>query len=440
MQPYFQTTFPPGEFRARRAAVMEQIGAQAVAVIAGAAATGAFDRFRQTNEFFYLCGVEVPHAYLLIDARSRETTLYLPHHDAKHERSEGAQLHCDASAEVAARTGIERIKPLSQLSSDLAHAREVYLPHAPGEGRQASRDTLVYARKLALADPWDAHVSREDHLKMRIADITHQAAVHDLSPILDRLRLHKSEHELVIMRKAGEITALATRRAVEATRAGLFEYQLAAVADHVFADAGAQGPGYRPIVASGANIWNAHYYRNDAQLNAGELVLFDYAPDVANYTSDIGRMWPVDGRYSPQQRELYGFVVAYHEVLLKVLQPGFTAAELAREAADTMRPTWEAWPFTQANYREAARQMLESGVAFTHPVGMAVHDVGHYRGEPLQPGLVFALDPQLWVHDESLYIRVEDTVAITIDGVEVLTGAMPRDLDETEALMQNASN
>lgn len=434
MQPYYQTTFPPAEFRARRQAIMDRIGRHAVAVIGGAGATGAFDHFRQTNEFFYLSGVEVPHAYLLIDGRSGESTLYLLHHDARHERSEGAQLHCDAAADVTALTGIERVQSLEQLTHDVALAREIYLPFAPGEGREACRDTLTYQRKLAASDPWDPRAWREDHLRTQIAGSVRTAEVRNLSALLDVMRLYKSPRELAVMRTAGELTARATHRAIECTRAGMYEYQLAAAADFVFADAGAQGAGYRAIVASGANIWNAHYYRNNAPLRAGDLVLMDYAPDVCYYTSDIGRMWPVSQRYTDVQRQLYGFVVAYHEQLLQIIRPGKTVAELATEAAERALELWKSWHFSQENYRAAALQMIQSQVAFTHPVGMAVHDVGEYRQEPLRPGLVFALDPQLWVNDESLYYRVEDTIAITETGVEVLTGALPCGLDATESL------
>jgi len=433
---YYQKDFPPEEFQQRRHAIMDRIGAQASAVIGGAGSTGAFDYFRQTNEFYYLTGVEVPHAYLRIDGATRRSTLYLPHHDPKHERSEGGQLHCDLPEAVSALTGMEVIAPLAQLASDVQRSSIIFAPQAPGEGRQACRDTLRNQRKLMEADPWDQRPSREAHLQSRLAAVATLATFADLCPLLDDLRLIKSERELDLLRRAGQVTAQAVRQAMHHTRAGLFEFQLAALADGVFSDAGARSAGYRAIVASGANIWNAHYYRNNCLLQAGDLVLMDYAPDLGCYTSDIGRMWPVNGCYSAVQRELYGFVVAYHEVLIQIIRPGVTVAELAREAADCIRPLWTSWDFSKSCYREAARKMFESTVAFTHPVGMAVHDVGEYRDEPLREGVVFALDPQLWVPEESLYIRVEDTVAITKFGNEVFTDAAPRRLDEVEAEMK----
>jgi len=163
----------------------------------------------------------------------------------------------------------------------------------------------------------------------------------------------------------------------------------------------------------------------------------DVAPDVDGYTSDIGRMWPVDGVYSPLQRELYGFVVEYHKTLLRVLRPGITPEQAMGEATEKMAPIARDWPFSKPVYRAAAERLLAFHGHCSHPVGMAVHDVGRYFGRPMEPGLVFALDPQMWVPEEKLYIRVEDTVAITKDGVEILTQGVPLELDDVEALMRS---
>ena len=110
--------------------------------------------------------------------------------------------------------------------------------------------------------------------------------------------------------------------------------------------------------------------------------------------------------------------------------------DLATEAAEAIRPVWSSWPWSKPAYRDAALKMIDSEVAFTHPVGMCVHDVGSYKSDPLRPGLVFALDPQLWVPDEQLYIRVEDTVVVTPDGLESVTKSAPLELDEIERIVQ----
>ena len=259
--------------------------------------------------------------------------------------------------------------------------------------------------------------------------------IRDLSPILFDMRILKSPAEIAIMRRAGKLTAQAVIRAMPATREGMLEFELAAIGDHVFLSSGARCGGYRPIVAAGPNIWNMHYFRMDRALEDGDLVLMDYAPDLGNYTSDIGRIWPVNGRYSTAQRELYGFVVDYHLTLLEIIGPGKTVEELSRAAKERLNPLVSRTRWSRPSVRAAVDAMLESCVAFTHPVGMAVHDVGAYKDRPLQPGLVFALDPQLWIRDENIYIRVEDTIVITEHGVENFTADAPHALDEVEQIV-----
>ena len=143
----------------------------------------------------------------------------------------------------------------------------------------------------------------------------------------------------------------------------------------------------------------------------GDLVLMDFAPECTYYTSDIGRMWPVNGAYAPWQRELYGYIVEYHKVLLSKIRPGVMPDQVMDEAAEAMREVWERWAFSKEVHREGARRTLDFRGHLSHPVGMAVHDVGRYEGAPLQPGQVFAVDPQLRVPEEQLYIRYEDLVA-----------------------------
>ena len=431
----YQSDFPPVEFERRRDGVFQKIG-DGRALLAGGRVTGAFDLFRQTNEFYYLCGVEVPQAYLMLDGKMRWTTLYLPRRDAALERKEGQQLSSSVPDQVRELTGIDEVKPLESLAVDVRGAARIFLPTAPAEGRQACRDTLLHAREQIQADPWDGRPGFEQWFRQKLAAACPEAEFFDLSPILDELRLIKSPREVELMRRASKLTANAIVEAMRLTRPGLFEFELAAAADYLYLRSGARGGGYRPIVASGPNIWNAHYYRNNSLLEDGDLVLMDYAPDVSGYTSDVGRMWPVNGVYSPAQRELYGFIVEYHKILLKTIRPKQSVAELAQEAADAVGPLWSDWPWSKPEYRNAAQRMAESEVAFTHPVGMAVHDVGEYRNLPLQPGLVFALDPQLWVPEEQLYLRVEDTIVITPDGTESLTKGVPLELDAVEQIIQ----
>jgi Xaa-Pro aminopeptidase len=199
---------------------------------------------------------------------------------------------------------------------------------------------------------------------------------------------------------------------------------------------GARGEGYRGIIASGHNTWFGHYGRQGDVLQDGDLVLMDYAPDVAYYTSDIGRMWPVSGTYSPLQRLLYGFMVDYHKELVSRVRPGAVPGDILAESAQVMGARLEGMSFPDECYRKAATAALSFRGHLSHPVGMAVHDVGDYTVTPLLPGMVFSIDPQMWVPEVDTYIRVEDTVLVTTDGVEVMTAAAPLELDDVEALMR----
>jgi Xaa-Pro aminopeptidase len=225
--------------------------------------------------------------------------------------------------------------------------------------------------------------------------------------------------------------------AIKNTKPGGFEYQLDAVARFVFLAHGARLEGYRSITASGTpNIWNGHYYRNLDQLKAGDLVLMDFAPEYGYYTSDVARMWPVSGKFSPMQRELLQFVLEYRNAVLKRIRPGVTARDIQDEAKAAMDAVFKKTKFSKPVYEQAARKMVETGGGvFSHPVGMAVHDDGGYKSGVLKPGQVFSIDPQLWVPEETLYIRYEDVVVITETGVENFTHFLPTELDEIEKLV-----
>jgi len=434
---HYQTYFTAAEFKIRHQRVYDHIGRDAVAVIQGAGPVFGFEIFRQTNEFFYLTGVEVPQAYLLLDGRNRQATLYLPHRDEKHAASEGAELSAEDSALLIELSGVDAVSGIEQLSSDLAGCKIIHTPHAASEGNMACQDTIRHAVKQIAADPWDNPVSRETHFISLLKHRLPEAAIKDLSPLLVEMRLMKSPAEIAAMRRSGQLTALAVNEAMKATRPGVYEYQLGAIAEYVYRVNGSRGASYRPIIASGENIWFLHYYRNTSALKAGEWVLMDVAPDVANYSNDIGRFWPVSGKYNPLQRQLYGFMVRFHQCYLKHLGPGLLPAEVDRRVVAEMEPVVNQMKFATAAQEKGVRAALAKPTGLTHTVGMAVHDNGSYKQEPFKPGLVFALDPQMWIPEEKIYCRVEDTVVITENGVENLTPQCPLELDEVEALMRS---
>jgi Xaa-Pro aminopeptidase len=323
--------------------------------------------------------------------------------------------------------------------SDLlkAPAPAIYTLFSPAEGSAESRGELLNANAAIAADYWDGRPSREAHFVSLLRTRAPRADVRDLTPILDELRSVKSPREIALVRRASQLAGLGILEAIKSTKAGLFEYQLDAAARYMFLAGGARLEGYRSITASGtANIWNGHYYRNSSQLNDGDLILMDFAPDYGYYTSDVTRMWPVNGRYSPAQRELLQFVLEYRNVVLKLLRPGVTPAAILEQARVAMVPVLQRTKFSKPIYEQAARKMVETGGGvLSHPVGLAVHDDGRYNRDVLKVGHVFSIDPQLWVPEETLYIRYEDVIVITADGYENFTDFLPAELNELEKLV-----
>ena len=339
-------------------------------------------------------------------------------------------------------TGIDAVRALEELPSFLGGRIKrrlgtvVFTPLAPAEGRRGARDGELATAAEALLDPWAGADSRESRLATALRAQFSTLDVRDASPFLDELRSVKSPSEIAFMRVAGRLAGLAVLEAMRSTAPGVMEYELAALAEFIFLRGGAFGAAYEPIVAAGDNIWHGHYGAKRSQLDHGQLVLMDAAPDYRYYTSDIGRMWPVGGTWEPWQLELYGFIARYHAELLTRIRPGVRSEEVLAGAAEVMHRVVEETPFSKPAYERAARDALEFPYHLSHPVGMSVHDVGEYRGRPLVPGHVFTVDPMLWVPDERLYIRCEDTVVVTEDGIENLTGFVPIDPAEIEAIMR----
>ncbi len=441
--PYYQSYFPPEEFKARWAQLFDQIGDRAVALAQGVSLARGFNFPRQSNEFYYLSGIETPGAYLLLDGRTRKVTLFLPPRNERLERSEGKVLSAEDADLVRQLTGVDAVASARTMGEEWlggllrAPAPVIYTLFSPAEGSAESRHELQNANAAIAADYWDGRVSREAHFVNLLRTRAPRAEVRDLTPILDEMRSVKSPREIALIRRASQLAGLGILEAIKSTKAGLYEYHLDAAARYIFLAGGARLEGYRSITAAGtANIWNAHYYRNNARLKDGDLALMDFAPDYGYYTSDVTRMWPVNGKYSPVQRELLQFVLEYRNVVLKLLRPGVTTKAILEQARVAMEPILQRTKFSQPVYEQAARKLVETGGGvLSHPVGLAVHDDGPYNRDALKVGHVFSIDPQLWVPEENLYLRYEDVIVITEAGYENFTEFLPTELNDLEKLV-----
>jgi Xaa-Pro aminopeptidase len=433
----FQRFLPPEEFQARRNKVFEKIGDKAVAVLQGAPEPGGYLYYRQTDAFYYLCGVENPHSYLLLDGRNRKTTLYL-----RSSRGRGwDRVLATSDADIARAkelTGVDEVRVSNDFNT--IDANIIYVLFSPDEGNAQTRGDLRTMGRGITSDRWDGRISRQDNFIAIIEQRYPKAELSNLTPIIDELRSIKSPLEIELMRRAGQLAALGVVEAMRSTEPGVYEYQLEAPVKFIYQQNGAQLEGYRSILASGTkNISDSHYFFKSCQLKSGDLVLFDYAPEYGYYTSDIGRMWPVNGKYEPWQRQLLQLILDYHKEVIKRIKPGVTTRQIMADANEAMQPKIKATKFLKPEYERAVRTLVrQGGGIFSHTVGMAVHDVDvpRYASAPLKVGQVFAIDPQLRVPEENLYMRYEDTVVVTKDGCEVLTKLAPWELDDIEKLVR----
>jgi len=434
----YQPDFSVDEFRERRQQVARSIG-NAKALIAGAPVDTSQGPYRQYNDFYYLCGVETPHSYLLIDGATAQTTLFLPGSDLLIRESDEPLLCADDPAHAIETTGVDAVEPREAIERHLAEVSTLYTFLRDGEGRRGCVRSLRDARPPIEADPWADQPCRGEYICQKLETRFPSITLKDLAPIIYDLRMYKSPREIDLLRRAGQLSALGLCEAMRATRPGVMEYQLAALLYYHYLAGGGGDSSYPAIVAGGKNAFHGHYHANASPLQDGDMVLVDCAPDYRYYTSDITRMWPVSGTYTPAQRALYGFVTEYHKTLLAAIRPGRTCDEIEDEAEQIMRERLHEFDFATESHATGPHWMFAFKSHLAHSVGLSVHDGLAHKDEPLRPGIVFAVDPQMKIEADRLYLRVEDTGVVTEDGFDVLTKDAPLELDQIEAEMQKPS-
>ncbi|MBC7901269.1 MAG: aminopeptidase P family protein [Saprospiraceae bacterium] len=447
--PLFTNDFPPEEFAQRRAKVFDAIGNNAIAVIQGEPSPRGYTRFRQSNEFYYLSGIEVPHAYLILNGSRRTATLFLPHRNEGRERSEGKLLSAEDADMVKNLSGVTDVFSTEMMGEHLANYTRtgqistIFTPFNPAEGTAMSRDLAVRAIADAAADPWDGNITREGRFIALLRERFPQLEIKNLSPALDKSRLIKSPREIAMIAKATRLSGLALMEGMRSTVPGISEFELDAMAKYIYYRNGAQGDAYYSLIASATNAWYPHYNAGKRVMKDGDFLLMDYAPDVGYYMSDVTRMMPVNGKFSPAQRELYGFYLDCYKAILMNIKVGVTAQAVKKAAAQEMQAVLLRSKFSKPTYERAARDFVDSyqrssenpQTSLGHWIGMATHDVGGQDGSPLRAGMVFSIEPALRVPEEKIYIRLEDVIVITEKGADILTTFVPMEISEIEKLM-----
>jgi Xaa-Pro aminopeptidase len=438
------TRIPKAEYARRRKSLMAQMEANSIAILP-AAPVHIRNRdvehvYRQDSDFQYLSGFPEPEAVLvLIPGREHgEYVLFCRERDPERELWDGLRAGQDGAI---GEYGADDAFPIGDIDDILpglieGRSRVYYSIGTNTEFDQHLMEWVNVIRSKARqgAQPPNEFVAL-DHL------------LHDM-------RLYKSAAEVKVMREAAEVSARAHVRAMQAARAGLYEFHLEAELDYEFRKGGAKMPAYGSIVAAGKNACILHYRENDAPLKDGDLVLIDAACELDCYASDITRTFPVSGRFSPEQKAIYELVLksqeaafteiapgkhwnAAHEATVRIITAGLVELGLLKGEVDELI----------ASEAYKAFYMHRAG----HWLGMDVHDVGDYKvgGEwrVLEPGMAMTVEPGIYIGAENqdvpkkwrgIGVRIEDDVVVTKTGCEILTGGVPKSVDEIEALMAAA--
>ncbi|WP_129139802.1 Xaa-Pro aminopeptidase [Modicisalibacter coralii] len=427
------------EYRARRRALMDALPVgSAVMLPAASLVTRSNDSdypFRQNSDFHYLTGFPEPDALLLLlpGREAGESVLFCPDKDPQLEAWTGIRIGAEAAV---ARYGVDQAFANAERDGRLSELLD---------GRQALYLPLDDAAAVASAEGIRLMLKARARQGARPPE-----AFADVAPLIHEQRLIKSEAELALMRHAARISAQAHVRAMRVARPGLHEYQLQAELEHEFRWQGGSGPAYGTIVGGGANACVLHYVENAARLEADTLVLIDAGAEFEGYAGDITRTFPVSGRFSEAQRALYDVVLTAQERAVAAVSPGVTLSEIhqgvVRDLTHGLVELGLLAGEVEARIDDASykRFYLHST---SHWLGLDVHDVGGYRrdGTPRQlvPGMVLTVEPGLYIPDDDdipadlrgTGIRIEDDVAVTVEGHEVLTATVPKRADEIEALM-----
>ena len=419
---------------------MRRMTPKSVAIIPGAReATRSNDthyRFRQDSDFFYLTGFEEPEAIAVIKPSDpNKYVLFVRPRDPEREIWDGRRAGVEgAVSEFGADAAFPVADFNSKLREMLNDAEILY--YRLGVNRELD-DTII--REITAMRGWNR---KPIHPPQTIVDP---------ASIIHEMRVLKTSEELEIMQTAADIAAEAHVEAMKAARPGMQEYQLEALIEQVFRKHGAAGPAYTSIVGAGPNATVLHYINNDAELRDGDLLLIDAGAEYKGYASDITRTFPINGRYTKAQREIYDLVLKAQMQCVEMVRPGVTHDQLKRHSIEVLTEGMVELGLLKGEPEELIKEAKHEQFymhGLGHMIGIDVHDVGRYyfgqESRPLEPGVVMTVEPGLYISPNTkdvpeqylgIGVRIEDDVLCTNNGPRVLTNKVPKQAEEIEALM-----
>ena len=423
-QRFFEWTRMPHSkevYRARREKMLTQLRRSGGGVHLTPSRHGVSEgfTFRQLDDFLYLTGLELPDSMLVLDADAGSVVLFTPPRDSRYESEArpndfpGRLLETDP--DLRETSGIADVRAFSELSAAVAgwvsKGKRLRLNFGrPGSIQSVESDFIAR---------WTAPEALAFHLRREYPDGRVDNAYEDVA----RLRMVHGPEEIDAMRRVCALTADAIRNTAAFVRDGIDERTLEAELEAEFKRGGSQRLAFASIIKSGPNsLWPwrilaANYDRRNRVLREGELVIFDVGTELDYYVSDVGRTFPVSGRFTAEQKERLEMVTAVSDAVLAAIRPGVTFADLKQVAL--------------ANIPEKERAYMQAGGFFGHHIGLSSGDPALPEA-PLEAGMIFTVEPWYYNHEEELAVFIEDVVLVTADGHENLTASLPRTAEALE--------
>lgn len=423
---------------------MRRMAPKSVAIIPGAheprRSNDTHYRFRQDSDFFYLTGFEEPDSLAVIRSdKDPKYTLFVRPRDPEREIWDGRRAGVEGAK---SEFGAGEAFPIADFESKLAE----FLDGA---------DVLYYrlGNDRDLDDTIIKEISRLRSLNRK--PIHPPQTIVDPATIVHEMRVVKRPEEVEIMQAAADIAAEAHVEAMKAVRPGMKEYQVEAVIEQVFRRHGAAAPAYTSIVGAGPNATVLHYINNDGDLRDGDLLLVDAGAEYKGYASDITRTFPINGRYSPAQREIYDLVLKAQTSCVEMVRPGVTHDQLKQHSIEVLTEGMVELGLLKGKPEDLIKEKKHEKFymhGLGHMLGIDVHDVGRYyygqESRALEPGVVMTVEPGIYVAPDTkdvpekylgIGVRIEDDVLCTNNGPRVLTTKVPKHPDEIESLMRDRS-
>jgi Xaa-Pro aminopeptidase len=440
------------DLKARRARAMERLGAEALAIFWSAPervySTDVNYEYRQDSNLLYLTGIDQEDTILVLTPgnAARKEVLFIREADARREHWNGHSL---TAAEASEQSGVTTVMTLNQFESFVANAFS-------NQERPIGSLSLVLEPQRNLTDaPGPAR-----QFAARMRDRFFGFQVKDATPILNELRQIKTPYEQDLIRKSALISSDAHKAGMRAAAPGKYEYEVEAAIEEAYLRNGAMSWGYPSIVGSGPNATILHYNKSSRQMKPGEVLLVDAAANYQGLTVDITRTYPIGGRFSREQRDLYEIVYAAQEAGIKAARVGARTQDIQNACDEVLRAGLVKLGLVTETTGNQFKIWATHGV--THWIGHDVHDVG-VRGKPLAAGMTFVIEPGIYIREAALEnlpktpeniafankvraavqkykdigVRIEDSFLLTDSGLENLSRTVPRTLDEVERFMAN---